>query len=86
MSGYNDQGLADYFRLVSETLKRIDQESENGNSSNSVQLNELRRVIICSQGPTILKTIFDAQTKLDAAVAKLESGEAELVDLQRTLD
>lgn len=86
MSNQINQGLQDYFRLVSETLKRIDQETERDDGSRLIELNELRSVILCGQGTTILNNILDAQAKVDAATRNLEARNKELFELGRSIE
>ncbi|KAK4680741.1 hypothetical protein QC764_101442 [Podospora pseudoanserina] len=86
ISNQINQGLQDYFRLVSETLKRIDQETECDDGSRLIELNELRSVILCGQGTTSLNNIFDAQAKVDAATRNLEARNKELFELERSIE
>ncbi|KAK0660113.1 hypothetical protein QBC41DRAFT_236858 [Cercophora samala] len=88
MSSPINQGLLDYFRLVSETLKRIEQESEGGenNGLRSIELNDLRNIILCGQGTAILNNILEAQAKVDAATSNLETRNKELIALESSID
>ncbi|KAK0732551.1 hypothetical protein B0T21DRAFT_443620 [Apiosordaria backusii] len=85
MSNPINQGLADYFRLVSATLARIAQESANG-SNDGVSLADLREVILCGQGSAILTNMVATQAQITAATKELESREKGLIDSQVKVD
>ncbi|KAK4658394.1 hypothetical protein QC762_101442 [Podospora pseudocomata] len=82
MSNQFNQGLQDYFRLVSETLKRIDQETERDYGSRLIELNELRGVILHNHSQLLL----DAQAKVDAATRNFEARNKELFELERPIE
>ncbi|KAK0732552.1 hypothetical protein B0T21DRAFT_412726 [Apiosordaria backusii] len=66
-----NKGLRDYFDLVSNTLKLIDQQPAHGPSA--VDLAALREIIRCAEGSKVLENLISTETRIEATLKKLES-------------